>query len=86
MSAGKLFCFGCREEVCLKKSVIDKHVASAKKHQAAKLRLKDKQQRETDIAQAFREYASQEHAVGETLSESQQVYRVNVVSTLCPCI
>jgi hypothetical protein len=81
VSAGKLFCFACREEVGLKKSVIDKHVASAKKHQAAKLRLKDKQQRETDIAQAFREYAAQEHAVDETLSESQQVYRVNVVST-----
>ena len=81
VSAGKLFCFACQEEVGLKKSVIDKHVASAKKHQAAKLRLKDKQQRETDIAQAFREYAAQEHAVDETLSESQQVYRVNVVST-----
>ena len=81
VSAGKLFCFAYREEVGLKKSVINKHVTSSKKHQAAKLRLKDKQQRETDIAQAFHEYASQEHAVGETLPENQQVYRVNVVST-----
>ena len=28
LSAGKLFCFACREEVGLKKSLIDKHVSS----------------------------------------------------------
>ena len=56
-------------------------MSSSKKHQAAKLNLKDKQQREADIAQAFHEYASQEHVVGDTLLENQQVYRVNMVTT-----
>ena len=81
VSAGKLFCRACREEVGLKKSVIDKHVSSSNKHHVAKLKLKEKQQREVDIAQAFHKYASQEHAVGDTLPESQQVHRINVVST-----
>ena len=48
MSAGKLFCCVCQEEV-------GNHVKSSKKHQAAKVKLNDKQQRETDIAQAFHE-------------------------------
>ena len=81
VSAGKLFCRACREEVGLKKSVIDNHVKSSKKHQVAKVKLNDKQQREIDIAQAFHEYAAQEHAAGETLPDNQQVHRVNIVST-----
>lgn len=81
VSAGKLFCLACREEVALKKSVIDNHVKFSKKHPAAKLRLKEKQHREQDIAEAFREYASQEHTAGKTLPENQQVYRVKVVTT-----
>ena len=60
----KRFCFACQEEFGLKKRcVIDKNVNSSKKHQAAKLRLKDKQQRETDIAQAFH----QEYNEGESI-------------------
>ena len=45
VSAGKLFCLACKEEVGLKKSVIDKHVNSSKKYLAAKLKLKERQQR-----------------------------------------
>ena len=81
VSAGKLFCLACREEVGLKKSVIDNHVNCLKKHSAAKLKMKEKQSREQDIAEAFREYTSQKHTVGETLPENQQVYRVKVVTT-----
>ena len=81
VSAGKLLCCCCRERVGLKKSVIDNHVRSSKKHQVATLKFNDKKQREIDIAKAFHEYAAQQHAAGETVPDNQQVHRVNVVST-----
>ena len=38
VSSGKLFCYGCREEVNLKSTVINNHIRS-KKHQIGKAKL-----------------------------------------------
>ena len=81
VSAGKLFCRACREEVGLKKSVIDNHIQRSKKHSTGKEVLSQKQEREQDIATALREFNSTEHIAGEHLPEEQQVFRVKVVST-----
>ena len=68
VSNGKLFCRGCREELCLKSS---NHLSSSK-HLEGKKRLDKKQAREQDITQALQKYNSECH---------QQVYRVKVVPT-----
>jgi len=49
VSNSKLFCNGCREELCIKKSSTKNHIASAK-HKKGKERLKQKSAREKDIA------------------------------------
>ena len=76
VSAGKLFCSACREEVSLKSSVIANHIKSAK-HEAGKERLKQKEAREADIASALRAHNEAVHLKGET---QQQIFRVKVVS------
>ena len=81
VSAGKLFCTGCREELGLKVTVIKQHLKS-KKHQLGKERLQRKNREERDIAEAFdNAYNKEEHLAGETLSRDVQVYRVKVVRT-----
>ena len=45
VSAGKLFCTACREEISLKRSIIANHVASAK-HKQSKVKLSKKESRE----------------------------------------
>ena len=77
---GKLFCRGCREELCLKSSSIKNHLKS-NKHQEGKVKLSKKEAREKDIAEALVQYNSDNHLRGETLPQSQQVYRVKVVKT-----
>ena len=52
ISAGKLFCKACREELSLKSSSVANHVKSAK-HVDGKKRLASKQAHEQDIARAF---------------------------------
>ena len=79
VSAGKLFCSGCREEMSLKSSVITNHIRSAK-HEVGKERLQQKEAREADIASALRVHNESVHLRGETLPEQQQVFRVKVVS------
>ena len=79
-SAGKLFCSACREELSLKLSIVKNHVESTK-HSRHKLQLKEKGGRESDIAQAFREYEQAVHPVGESLSEDHKLWRIKVVST-----
>ena len=79
VSNGKLFCRGCREELCLIKSSSVKNHLKSKKHQEGKLKLSKKEAREKDIAQALAQYNSENHLRGETLPHSQQVYRVKVV-------
>jgi hypothetical protein len=78
VSAGKLFCRACREELSVKKSVIKNHVESMK-HRSSKGRLKEKEKRDSDIVDAMQRYSKQVHPKGETLSDNTRVYRVKVV-------
>ena len=80
VSGGHLFCSGCRERLCLKKSSIKNHIGS-KKHEDGKKRLEDKQARERDLAASLRRYNLEHHPRGETLPEFQQVYRIRVTRT-----
>ena len=64
----------------LKSSSIKNHLKS-NKHQEGKVKLSKKEAREKDIAEALVQYNSDNHLRGETLPQSQQVYRVKVVKT-----
>lgn len=78
VSAGKLFCNGCREELSLKRSSINNHVKCSK-HKERKEKLATRDKREKDIAKALQKHNEETHLVGETLPEAQQVFRVKVV-------
>ncbi len=80
VSAGKLFCTGCREEVSLKLSIVNNHIKTAK-HAHGKDALMKRESRERDIVQALRRFDDQNHPTGETLSEAQRVFRVKVITT-----
>ncbi len=80
VSAGKLFCRACREELSLKKSIVQRHVSSSK-HVTGKEKLARKGKREKDIAEALQRYDRDVHPSGETLPESVRVYRVKVLCT-----
>ena len=79
VSAGRLFCSACREELSLKRSVVTNHVGSAK-HVQQKKQLGKNQSRERDIAKALQTYEQEIHPSGETLPEAQKLYRVKVVT------
>ena len=79
VSAGKLFCTGCREEVSLKHSIVKNHIKTAK-HALGKDVLTKKQSREQDIAKALKRFDDQNHPTGETLPEAQRVFRVKVIT------
>ena len=79
ISAGKLFCLACREELSLKKSVIKNHIVSTK-HTIGKKKINSKEKREKDIAESVKKYEF-EHPSGETLPTSVRVYRVKVCTT-----
>ena len=83
VSAGKLFCTACWEELGSKRSVIQGHVKAAK-HADGKRRLERKEVRERDITVALRKHGDVVHQLqkGETLPESQRVYRVKVATAL----
>ena len=78
VSASKLFCRACREELSVKKSVIKNHVESTK-HITSKSRLKEREKRDSDIVDALQKYSKEVHPKGKTLSDSTRVYRVKVV-------
>ena len=80
VSAGKLFCRACREELSLKKSSTQKHVTSSK-HTAGKEKLVKKEKRDMDIVEALQKYDTNAHPSGETLPEAVRVYRVKVLRT-----
>jgi len=80
VSNNKLFCNGCREELCIKKSSVKNHIAS-EKHKKGKARLQSKTAKEKDLAISLKQFNSVEHLRGETLPEAQQVYRVKVLKT-----
>ena len=80
VSANKLFCTACREELALKLSIIRGHIASSK-HTTGKDRLHSRKAQERDIAMSLETYNSEVHARGETLPESHRVYRVKALMT-----
>ena len=79
VSAKKLFCAACREEIALKRSIISSHVG-ASKHIQGKKRLESKEKRERDLASQLVVYDSEAHSRGETLS-AHRVFRVKVAMT-----
>ena len=80
VSAGRLFCKACREEIGLKSTTIRLHIKSAK-HCRGKESLNERMSKDKDIAQAFETYIAKENPAGETLSKETQVYRIRVVTT-----
>ena len=78
ISNNKLFCKGCREELCVKKSSVANHLKSSK-HIKGKERLKNKEVREKDLADTLQRYNNEVHLRGETLPLTQQVFRVKVL-------
>ena len=81
VSAGKLFCRACREELSLKKSVVSHHTTSAK-HKAAIAKVIAREKSDSSIVDALRKYENSNHPKGETLPDATKVFRVKVVSTL----
>jgi len=80
VSAGKLFCKACREELSVKSSSLSNHLKS-QKHQDGKRRLQRKEAGERDIAKELAVHNEETRMVGGTLTENTQVFRVKVVST-----
>ena len=81
VSAGKLFCVACREELSTKKSIIDLHLKSVK-HQHGRARLSLKEKREQGIVAALKSFDSTQHPLGESLPNSTRVFRAKVVTSL----
>lgn len=81
VSNKKLFCDACREELAMKKSVIDLHIKSAK-HARGKERLSSRKKRDESIIQALRKYDEKYHPEGECLPSATRLYRIKVVSTM----
>ena len=79
VSCGNLFCLACREYLSLKLSIISKHIKS-RKHSQGKEKLKVKEARERDIADALKAHKTATHLEDETLLMDQQIYRIKVVS------
>ena len=79
VSGHKLFCIACREELSVKKSVVDPHCKSVK-HARGKDRLASNEKRERDIAKSLQEYDASVHPSGETLPKSTRVHRVKIVT------
>ena len=59
--------------------MITNHIKSVK-HSQGKEKVKVKEARERDIAQALKKHNTATHLEGETLSKDQQVYRIRVVT------
>ena len=78
VSAGKLFCRACQEELSVKKSVVKNHIESTK-HRVSKSRLKEREKRDSDIVDSLQKYSKEVHPKGETLSDNTRVYRVKIV-------
>ena len=76
----KLFCSVCREPLSVKKSIVQNHIASTK-HALGKERIHSKEKRGRDIVSMLKNYDTQVHPVGETLSDDLRVFRVKLVSS-----
>ena len=81
VSAGKLFCRACKEELSLKKSVIGHHTSSAK-HKASVAKVIAREKSDSSIVESLQRYEDVHHPKGETLPDDAKVFRVKVVTTL----
>ena len=70
ISHGKLFCTASKEEMGLKKSIIELHIKS-EKHNRGKIKLANNDKREEDIGKTLNAYDTVVHPVGETLPTAQ---------------
>ena len=80
VSAGKLFCSACREEVSLKTSIIRSHMKS-NKHQREQEAVARREAQERGTVDALKDYDKQAHPTGETVPKAQRVFRVKVVKS-----
>ena len=78
MSANKLFCVACCEEVALKISIIRCHIVSSK-HASGKDRLKLREAMERGFAMSLETYDTEVHARGETLPKDHRVYQIKAL-------
>ena len=62
-SPGNLFCKTCRENIGVKRSVVQNHIKSMK-HAESKEKLKQKVARELDIAEALQAHDAETHRKG----------------------
>lgn len=69
VSAGKLFCNCCREELSLKRSIIKNHVTSLK-HKNSKVARAKKQINDKTIVESLKSYEDDVHPRGENLPEA----------------
>ena len=79
VSAGKLFCQACREELSTKLSILKGHIKT-KKHADGVKRREAKEIHERDIARSLKAH-DESHPRGQTLPIDQRVYRVKVVTS-----
>ena len=79
VSNNKLFCLACREELSVKCSVVNGHIKSAK-HSSGKTRLENQKKKDMEIAKALKSHDTL-HPKGETLPDSQRIFRVKVART-----
>ena len=80
VSARKLFCDACRQEVSLRCSIIKTHIVSSK-HFKMKGSLKERRDKDEDIAKCLKLYDEEKHPNGECLPEKQRIYRIKVLSS-----
>ena len=79
VSAGKLFCRSCREELSLKRSIIKNHIASLK-HKTSKAARNKQKIADKSIVESLKAYEANANPRGEGLPEAQKLYRVKVVT------
>ena len=78
VSNRRLFCNTYREQLSMKMSSLKNHIQSSK-HKDGVKRLKSKEAREKNIAEALKAHNHDAHLKGESLPENHQVYRLMVV-------
>ncbi len=79
MFEGKFGENDCRENLSLKKSVLNNHIKSSK-HEMGKKRLAAKEKRERSISDMLKSYDKDVHPVGENLPENVRIFRVKILT------
>ena len=74
MSLGRLFCNACRETISVKRSTVANNIKSTK-HMKSKIKLSQRQSKDTDLLSALRKYNAETNPVGQTFPDDQRLYR-----------